>query len=236
MNEKDMLRMKESITMPTEMADILLQNCSQTHRKHNRYSRYSKICAALAALICITAIGSTSYAAYNVYQEKQLAIFMDFGLTQEEKAALGDQLAQMPEIASCRYISGDEAWEEFKSAYLSEEIAAAIEAEGNPLKDSDNYEVSVRLGVDTHAVRDKISRLDGVRKITTIRELEADESTQIYFTYEKGSEPVMNWAADVKVHDPAMKYVFDDNREDPTNVWVTIKWYTDEKLDESVTD
>lgn len=233
MNEKDMIQMKESITMPAEMAGILLQNCSQTHRSHNRYSRYSKICAVLAAFFCITAIGSTSYAAYNVYQEKQLAIFMDFGLTQEEKAALGDQLAKMPEISSCRYINGDEAWEEFKAAYLTEEIAAAIEAEGNPLKDSDNYEVSVRLGADTQAVRDKISLLDGVRKITTIRELEADDSTQINFTYKKGSEPAMNWAADVKVHDPAVKYVFDENWEDPTNVWVTIRWYTDEELNES---
>lgn len=236
MNEKDMIQMKNFITMPTEMANSLLQGCSQSHRKHNRYSRYSKICAALAAFFCITAIGSTSYAAYNAYQEKQLAIFMDYDLTQEEKAALGDQLAQMPEISSCRYISGDEAWEEFKAAYLSEEIATTIEAEGNPLENSDNYEVSVRLGADTQAVRDRISRLDGVRKITTIRELEADDSTQINFTYEKGSEPAMNWTADIKVHDPAMKYVFDENGEDPTNVWVTIKWYTDEELNESVTE
>lgn len=172
MNEKDMTQMKEAITMPSEMADTLLQNCSKSRMKHYRYSRYSKICAAFAAAFCITAIGSTSYAAYNVYQEKQLAVFMDYNLTQEEKAALGDILAQMPELSSCRYISGDEAWEEFKAAYLSDETASAFTE--NPLKDSDNFEVSIRLGANTQAVRDEISQLDGVRHITTIRELEAD--------------------------------------------------------------
>lgn len=177
MNEKDMIQIKESITMPSEMADTLLQNCSKSHRRHYRYSRYSKICAALAAAFCLTAVGSTSYAAYNAYQEKQLAIFMDSDLTQAEKAALGDRLAQMPEISSCSYISGDEAWEEFKTSYLSDDIAAAF-AE-NPLKDSDNYQVSVRIGADTQAIRDKISRIDGVRKITTIRELDAMQTEQV---------------------------------------------------------
>lgn len=170
MNEKDMMQMKETITMPSELADTLLQNCSQSHRKHYRYSRYSKICASLAAVFCIAAISSTSYAAYNVYQEKQLAVFMDEDLTQEEIAALGDQLAQMPEIASCQYVSGSDAWDEFKTNYLTEELAASFEE--NPLKDSDNYQISVRLGADTQAVRNKISGLDGVRHINTVRELE----------------------------------------------------------------
>lgn len=170
MNEKDMIQMKETITMPSELADTLLQNCSQSHRKHNRYSRYSKICASLAAVFCVAAVGSTSYAAYNVYQEKQLMVFMDEDLTQEEIAALGDELAQIPEIASCQYVSGDDAWNEFKANYLTEELAASFDE--NPLKDSDNYRISVRLGADTQAVRDKISRLDSVRLITTVRELE----------------------------------------------------------------
>ena len=41
----------------------------------------------------------------------------------------------------------------------------------NPLTHSFNYRVSIRLGADTQAIRDEISQIDGVRKITTIREL-----------------------------------------------------------------
>lgn len=224
MNEKDMIQMRESITMPSEMADTLLQNCSRSHRRHYRYSRYSKICAALAAAFCLTAVGSTSYAAYNAYQEKQLAIFMDSDLTQEEKAALGDKLAQMPEISSCNYISGDEAWEEFKSSYLSDDIASAF-AE-NPLKDSDNYQVSVRLGADTQAIRDEISQLDGVRKITTIRELGAMQTEEVRITESETGEPPEVW---IKTG-----WFNDEESDESVDAWVALEWYTSEELDNAV--
>ena len=225
MNEKDMIQMKESITMPSDMADTLLQNCLKSHRRHYRYSRYSKICAALAAVFCLTAVGSTSYAAYNAYQEKQLAIFMDSDLTQEEKAALGDRLAQMPEISSCSYISGDEAWEEFKASYLSDDIASAF-AE-NPLKDSDNYQVSVRMGADTQAIRDEISRIDGVRKITTVRELDAMQTEQVCVTdTETGRSPEV-W---IKTG-----WFNDEESGKSVDAWVSLEWYTSEELDDAVT-
>lgn len=209
MTERDMIQLKDSITMPSEMADALLQNCSQPAPKHYRYSRYSKICAALAAAFCLIAVGSTSYAAYNVYQEKQLVIFMDYNLTQEEKEALGDELAQMPEITSCQYVSGSNAWDEFQTNYLTEELAASFEE--NPLKDSDNYQVSVRLGTDTQAVRDKISRLDGVRQITTVRELEAIKIETVYITNIETGEPI-----------------------EATIVMIPVDWNTDEEWTESV--
>lgn len=172
MNEKDMTRIKESLTMPYEMADTLLQNSSQLHKTHYRYSRYSKICAVLTAIFCIAAIGTTSLAAYNVYQEKQLAIFMDYDPTQEEIDALGNELSLIPDIVSCRYVGADEAWENFKTTFLDDNPELAASFTENPLADSYNYQVSIRLGADTQAVREQISHLKGVRKITTIREWE----------------------------------------------------------------
>lgn len=167
MNQKDMTQLKESIRMPSELADTLLQNSTKSRLKHNRYSRYSKLGAAFMSILLIGAAGSTSLAAYNVYQEKQLAVFMDANLTQEEIAAIGEQLSQIPEI-SYRYVSGDEAWAEFKTKYLDDDMADQFKE--NPLADSFNYEVSVRLGADTQAIRNRIGQMDGVRRITTIRE------------------------------------------------------------------
>ncbi len=97
---------------------------------------------------------------------------MDYDLTQEEITAVGDELAQIPGI-KFRYISADAAWEEFKSKYLTEnaELENQIESIGNPLMTSFNYEVSVCLDADTEAVRNQISRINGVRRITTKREL-----------------------------------------------------------------
>ena len=175
MNEKDMTQIKESITMPPEIAETLLQNCTRPCIKHYRYSRYYRVCAALAIIFCIGAIGSTSLAAYNVYQEKQLAIFMEHDLTQEEIDALGDELALIPDIVSYRYVNADEAWADFKTSYLSDNPELISSFTENPLADCFNYQVSIRLGADTQAVREQINRLEGVRKITTIREWEQME-------------------------------------------------------------
>ncbi len=176
MNKKNMTQIKETLTIPPEMTDTLLHNCTQSRPKHYRYSQYSRLCAALITVFCICAAGSTSLAAYNIYQEKQLAVFMDYDLTQEEITAVGDALAQIPSI-KLRYISGDAAWAEFKAEYLTgdADLAQQIESLGNPLSQSFNYEVSVRLDADTEAVREQIGRIDGVRRITTKRELQKAE-------------------------------------------------------------
>lgn len=171
MNEKDMTRIKESLTMPHEMEDTLLRGSSQPHKSHCRYTRYSRICAIVAAVLFIGTFGSTSFAAYNIYQEKQLAVFMDYDLTQEEIAALGDELALIPGI-TFRYVNADEAWSDFKETFFEENTELSLAFTENPLTDSFNYRVSIRMGADTQAIRDQISRLDGVRKITTIREWE----------------------------------------------------------------
>lgn len=172
MNEKDMLELKHAITMPAGLADDLSNACGDNARRKSRQIRRSKFYAMTAALLCLC-IGSTSLA-YNAYQEKQLAVFMESDLTQEEIEALGSEISKITDISSYQYVSGDEAWEEFKSAYFSgeaEELAAGFTE--NPLADSFNYKVSVRMGADTQAVREQIEKLPGVRSITTVREAEA---------------------------------------------------------------
>ncbi len=174
MNEKDMLQLKHAITMPVGLADNLSRACGENSRRRSRLRRPAALCALTAAILCLC-IGSTSLA-YNVYQEKQLAIFMEPDLTQEEIEALGSEISKTADVSSCQYVSGDEAWEEFKSAYLSDdpELKTLTDAfTENPLADSFNYKVSVRMGADTQAVREQISELPGVRKITTVREAEA---------------------------------------------------------------
>ena len=98
---------------------------------------------------------------------------MDPELTQAQIESLGSELAKIGDISACQYISGDEAWAEFRAAYFSDSPEAEALAAGfteNPLADSFNYKVSVRLGADTQAVRAQIGSLPGVRKITTVRE------------------------------------------------------------------
>ncbi len=174
MNEKDMLQLKLAITMPAGLAKDLSNACGDNTRRKSRQSRRSKFYAMTAAILCLC-IGSTSLA-YNAYQEKQLAIFMEPDLTQGEIEALGSEISKITDISSYQYVSGDEAWESFKAAYFSGEAEALVaDLTENPLADSFNYRVSVRMGADTQAVREQIEKLPGVRKITTVREAETAE-------------------------------------------------------------
>lgn len=191
MNEKDLMRIKESFIMPSAMVDALTEGCTVSGNHHKDCRRFSlrprsansRVCSAryrgvyaAAALFCILAIGSTSLA-YNVYQEKQLAVFMEPYLSQAEIDYIGQEIAGIGGISSCQYVSGDEAWEEFKAAYFTDENGREMkeligDIKENPLADSFNYRVSVRMNADTQTVRDQIGRLPGVRKVTTVREAE----------------------------------------------------------------
>lgn len=174
--EKELQQLKDHITMPGRLADELTEACrenSPANRHSNRPSRHRSLCtAAAAALLCLCAVGSTSFA-YNAYQEKQLAVFMNPELTPTQIEALGGEISKITDVSACQYISGDEAWTEFKAAYFSDSPEAEALANGfteNPLADSFNYRVSVRFGADTQAVRSQIESLPGVRNITTVRE------------------------------------------------------------------
>lgn len=171
MNKNDMIQMKNAITMPPELADTLLHNCTAAQIKRLPYTRYSRLATALIAAFAVLLAGSTSYAAYNVYQEKNLSVFMDTSLSQTEIDQIGAELSQIPGIASCHFVSGNEAWMEFRTQYLNGMDGIADAFNDNPLKNSFNYRLSIQLNADTQAVRNEISRIDGVRLVQDLSEL-----------------------------------------------------------------
>jgi len=174
MNKNDIMQIKNAVTLPDELADALVQSCAVPRRKRPAFSCRSRLAIALTAFFAILLSGSTSFA-YNVYQEKNLAVFMESGLSQAEIDHIGGQLSQIPGVSSCRFVSANEAWTEFSSAYLDAELAASFTE--NPLADSFNYRLSVRLNADTQKVREAISRLDGVRLVQDFGELKEEKKT-----------------------------------------------------------
>lgn len=161
----------ETITMPGKMQDRLLDNCLNTRHSGNILFRYSRLAAAAVMAVILTVVGSTSYAAYDLYQVKNLKVFFETGISQEKIDAIGDELNNIPGIYSVRFVSADEAWSDFQRSFFSdmdEDIAAAFTE--NPLKDSFNYDVIVELKADTKAVRSQIAALDGVRRVTDLKE------------------------------------------------------------------
>ena len=168
MNKNDMLQIKNAISMPAGLADTLTQNCTAHRAKRPFYARYSRTAAVLIAAFAILISGTTSFA-YNIYQEKNLAVFMESDLSQAEIDRIGGQLSQISGVSSCRFVSGDEAWNEFSNTYLDAELVASFTE--NPLADSFNYRLGVRLDADTEKVREEITKLAGVRLVQNLEEL-----------------------------------------------------------------
>ena len=71
-----------------------------------------------------------------------ITVFFEEDTTDEQKQAIGQQLADHEGVADVNYVSADEAWEEFQKEYFGDnpELAEGFRDE-NPRASSDNYEV-----------------------------------------------------------------------------------------------
>lgn len=71
-----------------------------------------------------------------------ITVFFDEDATDAQKEEIGQQLEEHEGVASVRYVSADEAWEEFQKEYFGDnpELAEGFK-DDNPLASSDNYEV-----------------------------------------------------------------------------------------------
>ena len=71
-----------------------------------------------------------------------ITVFFEEDATDEQKKEIVQQLEEHEGVADVRYVSADEAWEEFQKEYFGDnpELAEGFK-DDNPLASSDNYEV-----------------------------------------------------------------------------------------------
>ena len=71
-----------------------------------------------------------------------ITVFFDEDATDEQKQEIGKELKEHKGVADVKYVSADEAWEEFQKEYFGDnpELAEGFK-DDNPLASSDNYEV-----------------------------------------------------------------------------------------------
>ena len=71
-----------------------------------------------------------------------ITVFFDEDATDEQKEEIGEQLENHEGVADVKYVSAEEAWEEFQKEYFEDnpELAEGFK-DDNPLASSDNYEV-----------------------------------------------------------------------------------------------
>lgn len=92
--------------------------------------------------------------------------FFDEGMSESEIMAIGDKIAARSEVSETVYVSAEEAWEEYKEVYFSEnpQLAEGF-ADDNPLANSAHYEIYVTDVALQDELVAYIESIEGVRKI-----------------------------------------------------------------------
>lgn len=92
--------------------------------------------------------------------------FFDEGMSEAEIMEIGKKISARSEVSETVYISAEEAWEEYKEVYFSEnpQLAEGF-ADDNPLANSAHYEIYVTDVALQDELVTYIESIEGVRKI-----------------------------------------------------------------------
>lgn len=92
--------------------------------------------------------------------------FFDEGMAESEIMAIGEKISARSEVSEMVYVSAEEAWEEYKEIYFSEnpQLAEGF-ADDNPLANSAHYEIYVSDVELQDELVTYIESIEGVRKI-----------------------------------------------------------------------
>lgn len=92
--------------------------------------------------------------------------FFDEGMSESEIQEIGERIAARSEVSEMVYVSAEEAWEEYKEIYFSEnpDLAEGF-ADDNPLANSAHYEIYVSDVELQDELVTYIESIEGIRKI-----------------------------------------------------------------------
>lgn len=92
--------------------------------------------------------------------------FFDEGMTEMEIQEIGEKISTRTEVTEIKYVSAEDAWEEYKEIYFAEnpQLAEGF-ADDNPLANSAHYEIYVSDVELQDELVTYIESIEGVRKI-----------------------------------------------------------------------
>lgn len=95
-----------------------------------------------------------------------IVVLFDEEASDERVKEIGDELRAHKGVLEAKYVSAEEAWEEFQKSYFKDNPdAAAGFKDDNPLANSDNYEVYLESVEEQDEVVAFAEGLEGVRKV-----------------------------------------------------------------------
>lgn len=127
--------------------------------------------ATMAACIFLFGIFFSIITNFNYIVEKAeegvaIVVLFDEDATDKQVEKIGDKLRNFEGVLEVKYVSSEEAWEEFQKSYLGDnpELAEGFK-DDNPLANSDNYEVYLETVERQDEVVEFAESLNGVRKV-----------------------------------------------------------------------
>lgn len=94
-----------------------------------------------------------------------ITVFFDEGIEDSRIKEIADLIQERDEVSQMEFVSGEEAWEDFKGQYFGDAEYLAEGFADNPLMNSDNLEVYMKDVSGQKALVEYISGLDGVRDV-----------------------------------------------------------------------
>lgn len=102
----------------------------------------------------------------EVESQISVTVFFDEEASDETVKEIGEILKKRVEVAEITYVSGEEAWDEYKEDYFAgNEDAAASFADDNPLANSDHYVVYISDVSMQDALVQYAESIEGVRQV-----------------------------------------------------------------------
>lgn len=102
----------------------------------------------------------------GVEEDVPITVLFEENVGDEVIQDVGKRIEARPEVLEIRYVSAEEAWEEFRDQYFGDSKDAAEGfQDDNPLANSSNYEVYVKQIEDQGDLVAYIEGLEGVREV-----------------------------------------------------------------------
>ena len=119
------------------------------------------------------------YIVHTAEEGVAVVVYFDEGTKQEQIDDIGQKIKAREEVADVKYISADQAWEEFRDDYLGgdEALAEGFRNQDNPLANSANYQVYLKNVEEQSQLVEYIESLDGVRSVSQSQSAEKTLST-----------------------------------------------------------
>ena len=123
-------------------------------------------------------ITNVQYIVEKAEEGVAIVVFVDEDVTDEQLKKIEKKLSSREEVLEVKYVSADEAWEQFQKEYFGEDSDAAAGFEENPLQNSDNFEVYMKDIAKQKDLVKYAESIEGVRKVNKSEQV-ADALTNV---------------------------------------------------------